>query len=194
MKSIKIFMITLLLIVSQMGQSQFSIKLGGTAASLSTKGQTLLKTSARADYLIGVHYQFFFSDVVGIEPGIMYQNLTTRFSIPGASFDLKRDYIAIPVLVKIFPNSLFSFGGGLQASFLAHDNFEDNFKNDQFTVSGQLQVTLNPTPQFGLELGYNYGFVPYVTFNNREFNGISFKEGDGRNKFYYLAFIVNLRK
>lgn len=174
-------------------KSQTSLKVGSTIASLSTDDNFLFSKSPAANLFVGLHYQLFFNNLIGLEPGLTYYKLSTKIKSGNTAFKLTRSYIGVPILVKFFPKSMFSFGGGLQAGFLASDNFEDNFENNNFDVSGQLQVTFTPIKQVGIELGYNYGLTPYVEFKPINFNNLQFQEGDARNKYFYATFLLNLR-
>ncbi|MFZ1789427.1 MAG: outer membrane beta-barrel protein [Saprospiraceae bacterium] len=173
--------------------AQPSIKIGATYADLNLNDNALFDVTSKPNLYLGLHYQLFFTDVIGIEPGITYQRLTSVLETPIADFKLNRDYIGIPVLIKILPNSVFSFGGGVQAGFLMKDNLSDNFENKNFTMSGQVQATINPVKQFGIELGYNFGFTPYIEFTNKEVGNFQFQNGDGSNRYFYATFLINLR-
>ncbi|MBK8389270.1 MAG: outer membrane beta-barrel protein [Saprospiraceae bacterium] len=191
---IKSFVVVSMLVFGSISVwAQPTIKIGGTYADLDLNDNALFDVTSNPNLFLGLHYQLFFTDVIGIEPGITYQRLTSTLKTPIADFKLNRDYIGIPVLIKIIPNSILSFGGGVQAGFLMKDNLSDNFENKNFTLSGQLQATFNPVQQFGIELGYNFGFTPYIEFTNKEVGDFQFQNGDGSNKYFYAAFLINLR-
>ena len=191
---IKSFVVVSMLVFGSISVwAQPTIKIGGTYADLDLNDNALFDVTSNPNLFLGLHYQLFFTDVIGIEPGITYQRLTSTLKTPIADFKLNRDYIVIPVLIKIIPNSILSFGGGVQAGFLMKDNLSDNFENKNFTLSGQLQATFNPVQQFGIELGYNFGFTPYIEFTNKEVGDFQFQNGDGSNKYFYAAFLINLR-
>ncbi|HMS70437.1 MAG TPA: outer membrane beta-barrel protein [Saprospiraceae bacterium] len=191
---IKSFVILSMLVFGSISiWAQPTIKIGGTYADLDLNDNALFDVTSNPNLYLGLHYQLFFTDIIGIEPGITYQRLTSTLKTPIADFKLNRDYIGIPVLIKIIPNSILSFGGGVQAGFLMKDNLSDNFENKNFTLSGQLQATFNPVQQFGIELGYNFGFTPYIEFTNKEVGDFQFQNGDGSNKYFYAAFLINLR-
>lgn len=191
---IKSFVILSMLVFGSISiWAQPTIKIGGTYADLDLNDNALFDVTSNPNLYLGLHYQLFFTDIIGIEPGITYQRLTSTLKTPIADFKLNRDYIGIPVLIKIIPNSILSFGGGVQAGFLMKDNLSDNFENKNFTLSGQLQATFNPVQQFGIELGYNFGFTPYIEFTNKEVSDFQFQNGDGSNKYFYAAFLINLR-
>ena len=173
--------------------AQPTIKLGATYSDLGFKDSPVFDVNPKSNLYLGLHYQLFFTDIIGIEPGINYHRLSTNLNSSSSGFKLQRNYVGIPVLIKILPNSVFSFGGGLEASFLAKDNLKDNFENKNFNVSGQLQVTFNPLKQLGFELGYNFGFTPYVTFEDKEFGNFQFRNGEARNEYFYAALLINLR-
>lgn len=193
MKFNKIFSLTLVFVIAGLtALAQPTFKIGATLADIDAPEQDLFELNPKANLFVGIHLPLNFSDEFGIEPGLVYQRMTTELSTPIANITSTRDFIALPVLLKFFPTYIFSFGGGIQASFLAKDSFKENFQNKDFTMSAQVQGTVTPIPEVGIEFGYNFGLTPYTNFESTEIGSVSFKNGNGRNKFYYLTLNINL--
>lgn len=172
--------------------SQATIKIGGTYADLKTTG-IFYDVKPQTNLFAGIHYQLFFSDIIGIEPGISYYKLSSVFDTNLGDVKVTRDYIGVPLLVKFFPNSVISFGGGLQAGFLAKDDLSDNFRNKNFDLTAQAQITFTPIKQIGVELGYNYGMTPYLEYDTQTIGDFQFSNGNGTNSFLYATLLINLR-
>ncbi len=66
-----IFAFICILILGNKAYSQATFKIGGTYADVRTSG-LFYDIKPQANLFAGIHYQFFFSDVIGIEPGITY--------------------------------------------------------------------------------------------------------------------------
>ena len=187
-----IFAFICILILGNKAYSQATFKIGGTYADVRTSG-LFYDIKPQANLFAGIHYQFFFSGVIGIEPGITYYKLSSLFDTNLGDIKVTRDYIGIPLLVKFFPNSIVSFGGGLQAGFLAKDNLDENFRNNKFDLTAQTQLTFTPIKQLGIEVGYNYGLTPYFEYDAQSVGDVQFSNGDGSNKFFYATLLINLR-
>lgn len=172
--------------------SQATFKIGGTYADIKTNS-LFYDIKPQTNLFVGVHYQLFFSEIIGIEPGISYYKLSSDFQTSLGDINVTRDYIGIPILVKFFPKSVVSFGGGLQAGFLANDNLDDNFRNKNFDLTAQAQLTFTPIKQVGLELGYNYGMTPYLEYDAQTVGDFQFENGTGANRFFYATLLINLR-
>ena len=168
-----------IMVLGNKAYSQATIKIGGTYADVRTSG-LFYDTKHQTNLFAGIHYQFFFSDVIGLEPGLTYYKLSSLFDSNFGGVKVTRDYIGIPLLVKLFPNSVISFGGGVQAGFLAKDNLDENFRNKNFDLTAQTQLTFTPIKQLGIEVGYNYGLTPYFEYDPQSVGDVQFSNGDGQ--------------
>ena len=142
----------LLLFLTTIVSAQMSLKVGVNRAELNVNDKEFYDVKPKTNYMVGLHYLFSFNEVVGLESGLMYQRFSTDFKGGPDIYDIDRDYIAIPVLLKFNPGTVFSAGAGLQASFKVKDSFRDNFNNNDFDLSAQIQATINIFKSLGIEL------------------------------------------
>ncbi len=183
----KIIAIFALLTFSFTISAQTSIKVGLNRANLDVSAKDVYDVNAKSSYLVGLHYLFNLQEVIGLETGLMYQRFSTDFKSTENTVKFNREYIAVPILIKFNPGSVFSLGGGLQASYLIKDNFSENFINRSFDLSAQAQANINIFKKIGLEIGYNLGFLPSIEFVDKRIGNIDFERGDAKNKYFYGA-------
>ena len=155
---VKFFLLTVALtIVGVSGFAQgfhLGVKGGVNLYKIDSKS---FKEEFKTGYNAGVFAEIDFSDVVGIQPEILWNQSQTRTTkefddiYNGGVSNLKNvklDYLSIPLLLNLRPSKLLSFQLGPQYGILISkrddlvDNGRNAFKSGDFSVLGGVQLNI----------------------------------------------------
>ena len=176
MKIVKIFCVFLfVLTMSNNTVAQgLGIRAGANFATVS--GGDIPEVGAITSFYAGVYYQMsLVKDLLYLQPELQYSSQGFSSKQTGESVDYSMDYIAVPILAKIYVIKIFSFEAGPQFGFNISDSF-DTSNSKGYTVETfdpAMALGLNINLPFGLSLDarYVYSFTETVT-NTSEKNQV----------------------
>ena len=176
MKIVKIFCVFLfVLTMSNNTVAQgLGIRAGANFATVS--GGDIPEVGAITSFYAGVYYQMsLVKDLLYLQPELQYSSQGFSSKQTGESVDYSMDYIAVPILAKIYVIKIFSFEAGPQFGFNISDSF-DTTNSKGYTVETfdpAMALGLNINLPFGLSLDarYVYSFTETVT-NTSEKNQV----------------------
>lgn len=88
-----------------------------------------------------------------IEPSIIYTSQASSFTTDSlGKFDLRLNYITVPIMIKFFANDVFNLQLGFQSSYLANSELKQN--NTTYS---------NKTGFNKIDFGLNFGCGYYIT-------------------------------
>ena len=176
MKIVKIFCVFLfVLTMSNNTVAQgLGIRAGANFATVS--GGDIPEVGAITSFYAGVYYQMsLVKDLLYLQPELQYSSQGFSSKQTGESVDYSMDYIAVPILAKIYVIKIFSFEAGPQFGFNISDSF-DTSNSKGYTVETfdpAMALGFNINLPFGLSLDarYVYSFTETVT-NTSEKNQV----------------------
>ncbi len=176
MKIVKIFCVFLfVLTMSNNAVAQgLGIRAGANFATVT--GGDIPEVGAITSFYAGVYYQMsLVKDLLYLQPELQYSSQGFSSKQTGESVDYSMDYIAVPILAKIYVIKIFSFEAGPQFGFNISDSF-DTTNSKGYTVETfdpAMALGLNINLPFGLSLDarYVYSFTETVT-NTSEKNQV----------------------
>ena len=125
-----------------------------------------LDVDPRFSYHAGVVANVSFSDLVSLQPEVIYSSQGVNGETQGTDFTGKLDYIQVPIMVSLNLADGFSVHGGPQIGFNVTDKveFESMFQTGTFNAkSVDLNLNLGLQYSFGsslfLQLRYSYGII-----------------------------------
>jgi hypothetical protein len=183
--------LAVLMIFSMRSHSQLALKFGVVKSNFSIGD---LKSSDLYDSSInplfgGITYQIKPLGIVGIETGLLYTGLVQKSKANGLLGlpEIKNHYLIIPVSVNLLPKSFISPGVGLHLSSLVNSSFKEVYNTKAFDAAALVKLNINLISKLGVELGYNFGFIPFSSLEITDVNGVVIKNNEFRNRFLYLA-------
>lgn len=161
-----------------MSNKAFSQGLGIRAGAnfATVTGGDIPEVGAITSFYAGVYYQMpLVKDLLYLQPELQYSSQGFSSKQSGESVDYSMDYIAVPILAKIYVIKIFSFEAGPQFGFNISDSF-DTTNSKGYTVETfdpAMAVGMNINLPFGLSLDarYVYSFSETVT-NTSEKNQV----------------------
>jgi hypothetical protein len=181
--------IVLLMVLSMNTFGQLALKFGVVKSNFSiSNDNSKLYESSINPLFGGFTYQIKPLGIVGVETGLLYTGLVQKTN--GGSLglpEIKNHYLIIPVTVNFFPKSFISPGIGLHLSSLLNSSVKEIFNTKTFDAAAVAKLNINLLSKLGVELGYNFGIVPFTSIEITDVNGVVIKNNDFRNRFLYLA-------
>jgi hypothetical protein len=167
-------------------QAQFRAKAGITYADVNYQSVINANLYDPAVGLnLGVSWTNSLSRKVATEIGLSYFKIGASSAIPG-NFDVKHNYIGLPLIFQLDPNSLFSVGAGLMASMKIGSTAPEVFYEENFDASALLRLNVNVFQNLRFEIGYNHGFVAFSRISETGINGELLNEAKLRNRHISL--------
>lgn len=164
-------------------ETHFGLKAGVNLASIG--GDDTEDVDGRTGFHVGAVAEFMLNEQFGIQPELLYsmQGAETEDSESGFDYryELKLDYISLPILAKYKFTPGFSVHLGPQVSYLlsAEAEYEESFGGQTISGTEDMKDFTNDI-DFGVAGGLGYQLDMGVFFNARYYLGLSNinEEGD----------------
>jgi hypothetical protein len=144
------------------GQSGFRVGIKGGTNLTKLNGQSF-DDGFKAGFQLGGFIELDFNKSIGIQPEVLFNesngrtasNLGAVLTNLNSNQDIKLNYLAIPVLLRMSPNKMLTFLAGPQFSILINphettlQNGQDAFKSGDFAMVGGLQINLSAFRIYG---------------------------------------------
>lgn len=156
----KLMLIAVLMIAGSMSvQAQFlkfGVKAGANFANL--KGDDDANFDSYTSFHFGVITQINVTDNFAIQPELLYSSQGAK--VNQEAFDIKYDYITVPVLLKyyILSNKL-SLEAGPQFAFLVNDNVGETFRTEAFEFAAVGGLGIDITKSLFVQARYVAGLT-----------------------------------
>lgn len=164
LRSLVLLTIASALTTASFAQGGFHVGVKAGANIFKVDGSAM-KDEFKFGYNLGAFAELNFSDKVGIQPEVMWNQTNFRTAknfneiYPGGSNDLegKLNYLSIPILLSYSPAKIISFQAGPQFGILLNkdeslfENGKQAFKSGDFSMLGGVQLNLG-----ALKLGGRY--------------------------------------
>ena len=186
LKKLVLVLSAVLLIFQVQAQSiGVGIKGGGNLASLRNTG-TNNDISYKLKFHGGLMFNFGLSNLVSVQPEVVYSQKGFEYKTSGVSAEGKANYIDVPLLLKINAGSLF-FEGGPQVSFLAASKIkngttETDTKNWTKSTAFGIAAGIGFQSASGLSLG-----LRYQTDLSQSFVRVLNQPSEARNLVFQLS-------
>jgi hypothetical protein len=150
-----------LMAIALAGNAQITLQLGFTRSFFYANEFKNFKLNSILSPMGGIYFNSKISNLFSIESGFQYQSLSES-SYFNKDYKFKNHYLTAPIALNYKHDALISPGIGIQAAYKIHS--KENLvavQEHNFDLSMFGKLNLNLTKSFGVEIGYNIGFLPF---------------------------------
>jgi hypothetical protein len=171
--------------IASICNAQLSLKFGLIRSKIQSTQPNFLTYDAKITPLFGgIYYRIKAGNLFGLETGLQYQGYSEKYELITA----KRHNVSVPIAISYKPSSFISPGIGIQLSqTLTKNSTIPNPQANYFDLMLLGKVNINPFNSIGLELGYNIGLIPFVSYTVTDTNGKELGDQSLSNQYMYVA-------
>jgi len=161
-------------VAAQAQEMSFGAKAGLNLANMTGDAET---AGSRTGFHVGAVAEFKLSDKFSIQPELLYSMQGAKNEFLGEEYDLKLDYINLPIMAKFYVMEGLSLEAGPQVGFLMSakaddEDVKDGYKSVDFGINGGVGYEL-PMGLF-FQARY-YAGLASVNEEVEEFEGLDIK-------------------
>lgn len=180
---------------AQSAAGTFSLipKVGVNIANLTNNGGD---SKVRVGVAAGAEIQYMFTDMVGIEAGVIYSQQGCKADTD-PSTTWKLDYVNIPILANVYVAKGLAVKLGIQPAFKVNSNlafdvnvFEASVKTDDFVKTFDFSIPVGVSYEYSnfiLDARYNWGLTKWNDTDKIKAVGDAYEMDGSKNSVFQIT-------
>lgn len=181
---------------AQSAAGTFSLipKVGVNIANLTNNGGD---SKIRVGVATGAEIQYMFTDMVGIEAGVIYSQQGCKVKDADPSTTWKLDYVNIPILANVYVAKGLAVKLGIQPAFKVNSNLafdgsgiEASVKTDDFVKTFDFSIPVGVSYEYSnfiLDARYNWGLTKWNDTDKIKAVGDAYEMDGSKNSVFQIT-------